>query len=180
MHGQAKYVTVRGAVLGVAIIGLAGALAGCTSGGVRGGSSLTAKPSAANFTITIDATDPADKQIDVTPDEGDVWLQAVATPGSGDNRVVWKSSSSFSIKFVQVDDQSKSPSKKFGDEGNGWNDSVRDGSGYKYKLTLKNGSTSKKKSIQGAKYLVKIPAGCDDSSPGPSCLVLDPIIIVRY
>jgi hypothetical protein len=172
-------VTVRGAVFGVAIMGLAGVLAGCASGIVRDGTA-TVKPSAADFTIAIDATDPADKQIVIDPDEGDVWLQAVPAPRPGDNRVVWKSSSSFSIKFVQIDDQTKNPSKKFGDENNGWNDSVADGSDYKYTLKLKNGGTSKKKSIQGAKYLVKMPAGCDDSNPGPNCLVLDPIIIVRY
>lgn len=177
---QSQSSSARTIGFGLAVVGAVLAMTGCTSGGVRSDPSLTTSPSSAEFTIAIDATDPADKQVVVTPNEGDAWLVALASPGSDDNKVVWRSNVSFAIKFVQIDDQTKKPSKKFGDEGDGWNDAVADRNGYKYKLTLKNGAGTKKKSIQGAKYLVKSPAGCDDSTPGPDCVVLDPVFIVRY
>jgi hypothetical protein len=180
MTDKGMFKTVRGTVLGLACVSIAAMLAGCGHGMVRGGTNLTAKPSKADFDITIDATDPADKQIVVEPNEGDAWLEAVPSPGADDNRIVWKSSVSFSIKFVSIDDQSKDPKKGIGNEQNGWNNAVRDSSGYKYRLKLDDGKGNKKKTIRGVKYLVKSPAGCDDTNPGPNCVVLDPVIIVRY
>lgn len=172
--------TVRGAMFGVAIMGLAGVLAGCVTDGNKGETGTMAKPSAAEFEVKFDSSDPVETLIVVEPDEGDVWLEAVKVPKEGENRVIWKSKRSFAIKFVQIDDNDKSPSKKFGDEADGWNDASPVAGEYIYPLKLKNGEGKKKKSIQGAKYIVKSPAGCDEKSPGPNCLVLDPIIIVRY
>lgn len=180
MTEERMFKTARMAVLAIASVGVVAVLAGCANGSVRGGPALTSKPSNADFDITIDATDPADKQIVVSPNEGDAWLETVKTPRDGDNKIVWKSSLSFSIKFVSIDDQTKNPKKGIGDEKNGWNDAQADGNGYKLKVKLDDGSGNKKKTIRGVKYLVKSPAGCDDTNPGPSCLVLDPVIIVRY
>ena len=180
MTDKGMLLTARRVTAGLVCIGLTAAIAGCVCGGVRGGPDLADKPSSAEFEVAIDATVPADKRLVVTPNEGDAWIETVATPGTGDNRIVWKSSASFSIKFVQIDDQSRGLSRRLGDERDGWNDAVRDGSGYKYKLALDRGSGGRNKSIRGAKYLVKSPAGCDDRAPGPDCLMLDPVIIVRY
>lgn len=181
MSYQGKgYGFARAVGLGLAAMGVAAVVTGCVADGVGAGSNLTSKPSYADFNITIDATDPADRQIVVAPNEGDAWLEAVKEPGPDDNRIVWKSTASFSIKFVSIDDQTRNPRKGIGDEQNGWNDARPDGNGYLYRVSLDNGKGNRRKTIRGVKYLVKSPAGCDDTLPGPNCVVLDPVIIVRY
>ena len=73
MNEQGKYVTVRGAVLGIAIMGLAGALAGCTTSGGAIGTTATTN---AVFGITFDTNAPKDEAISVSPGEGDAWIHS--------------------------------------------------------------------------------------------------------
>lgn len=168
---------VRGVVLGLACVSLAGTLVGCTAGGLKGDPATTVNPSNAEFRITVDTSNAPGTEIMVGPNQGDASLEAVKTPVDKQNKIVWTSDRTFAIKFVQFDDPKKSPSKKFGDEKDEWNKS---GDDYAYTLTLKEGSGKPKKSIQGAKYIVKSPEDCDENSPGPNCFVLDPVLIVRY
>ena len=183
MNDQRKDSMVRVFALGLAGLCLAGMLAGCqttagttNSGGGSGSPSI--KKSNASFTVTDDANDST--TLAVEPDGGDAWLETDADATK--NYITWTSSRSFAVKFVQIDDQTKNTTKKLGDESNGWNKAKVDAAGttYTYKLKLDTGSGNRKKSIRGAKYLVKSPDNCDASSPGASCRVLDPVIIVRY
>jgi hypothetical protein len=186
MNDQGKASMIRGIALGLAGLGLAGLLAGCADrGGVKGdgggGHGLTTKPSMIAFQMTIDPAKPVDAQITFDKNDGDVWLDTV--PGNGDdkNRIIWTASSEFEILFAQIDDQSKEITKKLGKEDKGWNKSkVNPAGGHILNIQLDEGKGQSSKEIRGAKYIVRSPPNCDSTKPGPSCAVVDPIIIVRY
>jgi len=134
-----------------------------------------------DITFVADPGSPSVTEIVVSPNEGDVSLETVpVVPGQDKNWVTWTSERSFAIKFGPIDDTCTGPRKKFGNEKDGWNDSSPVGNKHVYTLKLNPGKGTKKKEILGAKYSVKSPAGCDAMQPGPNCLVLDPVIIVRY
>jgi len=172
-------------VISLGVAGLLGALAGCTTnnGGVE--PQIVTRPSTKALDITYVADPGAQPptKIVVSPNDGDVSLEAVpVVPGPEKNWVTWTSEGrSFSIKFGSCDGTSTEPRKKFGNENDGWNDSKPVGNDrHVYKLKLNPGNGSNKKEIVVGKYSVKSPAGCDEKHPGPNCLVLDPVIIVRY
>lgn len=172
--------TVRGVMLGVAMVVLIGAQSGCASHGVPGGTTFTPKPSSADFEITFDPGQPVDSAVKVEPNEGDAWLETVLSTATDKNRIVWTSDRDFAIKFVSIDDQTQ-PGKRLGNEKNGWNKAgPKEGGGYILELRLDQGKGKTKKEIRGVKYLVKSPSDCDAKNPGPNCMVLDPVIIVRF
>ena len=124
---------------------------------------------------------PPVTRIVVSPDDGDVSLEAVPdAPGQDKNWVTWTSDRAFAIKFGPIDETCTGPRKKLGNEKDGWNDSSPVGNKYVYTLKLNPGKGNSKKEILGAKYSVKSPAKCDETQSDPNCLVLDPVIIVRY
>jgi hypothetical protein len=167
--------------LGVAA--LLSALVGCAAQQAGGGPRSTTKPStmALDVTFVTDPGVPPITRIVVSPNDGDVSLEAVpAVPGQDKNWVTWTAERSFAIKFGPIDETCTGPRKKFGDEKDGWNDSKPVGDKHVYTLKLNPGRGNPKKEILGAKYSVKSPAGCDAEHPGANCVVLDPVIIVRY
>jgi hypothetical protein len=156
--------------IGLVLVCALGLVAGCATNPVH----VTGKPSSADFDIAfLPAGSATPTDMDIQPDGGDAFLEAVSAPGAKDNKVVWKSSKHFQIRFVQVDDQDKplKPGKELGNEGKDWNDAKQVGSdAWEYTLTLKEGSGRKQKETVAAKYLVKLV------SPE---VVFDPVIIVR-
>lgn len=175
--------TVRGAMFGVAIMGLAGVLAGCVTDGNKGETGTMAKPPSANFEIKPDTNDATSLLVD--PDDGDASLEVVEHPRGSDNKIVWHADFPFGIKFVQIDDPTKKPKKKFGpNQKDDWNTPICNANNTSCTLTLDldpKTSSGKNKEIRAAKYIVASPSGCSDADPIPAtCKHLDPIIIVRY
>jgi len=172
-------------VISLGVAGLLSTLVGCaTNNPDTGGPKGMTKPSTMSLEVTFvtDVGAPPITRIVVSPDDGDVSLEAVPE-GSGQDKnwVKWTSASrSFSIKFAPLDVPCASGKKKFGNENDCWNDSKKVGEKQVYKLKLNPGRGRNEKEILMAKYSVKSPAGCDEKNPGPNCLVLDPVIIVRY
>jgi hypothetical protein len=167
--------------LGVA--GLLSALVGCVANHAGGGPQIVTKPSTMSLDVTFvaDPGVPPSTGIVVSPDDGDVSLEAVIeVPGQDKNWVTWTSERAFAIKFGPLDENCTGPRKKFGNEKDGWNDSKPVGNKHVYTLKVNPGKGNPRKEILGAKYSVKSPAECDETRPGPNCLVLDPVIIVRY
>jgi len=171
-------------VISLGVAGLLSALVGCTTnnGGVE--PQIMTRPSTKALDITYVADPGAQPptKIVVSPNDGDVLLDAVPETPGRDNRdknwVTWTSDRSFAIFFGQFEDHKKKPDKKFGDEKDGWNKSYDNHGKQVYKLKLKPGKGTKE--IQGAKYTVISPAKCADTPLDPECLNLDPVIIVRY
>jgi len=171
-------------VINLGVAGLLSALVGCATPQASGGPKGTTRPSTMPLDVTF-VTDPGVPPITrivVSPYDGDVSIEAVPEgPGLDRNWVTWTSAShSFSIKFAPIGEPCIKGRKKFGDENDCWNDSKKVGDKQVYKLKLNPGRGTKDKEILVAKYSVKSPAGCDEKNPGPNCLVLDPVIIVRY
>jgi len=171
-------------VISLGVAGLLSALVGCAtppaSGGPKGTTRPSTKPLSITYVADLGAQPPT--KIVVSPDDGDVSIETVPEgPGSDRNWVTWTSDShSFSIKFAPINEPCITGRKKFGDENDCWNDSKAVGRKQVYTLRLNPGRGTKDKEILVAKYSVKSPAGCDEKHPGPNCLVLDPVIIVRY
>jgi hypothetical protein len=181
-----KFESMRRVVKGIALAGLLGLVAGCAGQPASGGGQVMTRPSTQDLDIDFVA-DPSTQpktRIVVRPMDGDVSLEAVVeAPGKDDpnkNRVIWTADRSFAILFRQIDDPTKIPSRKFGNETDGWNPSKPVGKKHVYRLKLSSGRGSGDKTIVGAKYFVKSPADCDESKGDPNCLVLDPVLIVRY
>ena len=146
-----------------------GLIAGCGSNPVH----VTGKPSSADFNIKFEPAGSATPtDIAITPNDGDVFLEAVKVPGDEDNTVVWTSDRHFQIWFVQVDDQDKplKSGKRLGNEKEYWNDSEEIDKQWVYTLRLTAGSGRKQKETVAAKYCVKLV------SPE---VTFDPVIIVR-
>jgi hypothetical protein len=185
MNDQGKASMVRGIALGLAGLGLAGLLAGCGgTGGVIDDPGVMAKPSNISFEITQDASDATLLLVD--PEDGDAFLEAVKVPGSDGNKIIWRANFDFGIKFVQIDDPTKKPKKKFGPrQDDGWNTPMCNSNktSCTLELALDPGTDNPKgkKEIRTAKYIVASPSGCTDTTPIPAtCKYQDPIIIVRY
>jgi hypothetical protein len=140
-------------------------LAGCVDRPIH----AMTKPSFADFSIAF-AGAPQPTSMSITPDEGDVWLQVVKTPGPKDNRVTWQSNQKFSIRFGQLDDPNEplKPGKRLGNEKQDWNDASEKNGAWEYTLTLSQGAGRGRETI-AAKYFVKhVDSG----------VVFDPVIIV--
>jgi hypothetical protein len=171
-------------VISLGVAGLLSALVGCVANHGGDGPKTMTRPSTMPLAIDYVADPGAQPpiRIAISPDDGDVSLEAVpVVPGQDKNWVTWTSASrSFSIKFGPVDDACTELRKKFGNEKDGWNDSQAVGNQQVYKLKLNPGKGTGKKELLVGKYSVKSPAGCDEKHPGPDCLVLDPVLIVRY
>jgi hypothetical protein len=170
-------------VISLGVAGLLSALAGCATHQASAGTANTTRPSTKSLDVeyVADPASPSLTAIVVSPDGGDVSLEAVpVAPGQDKNWVTWTSERSFAIKFGPLDESCTGPRKKFGNEKDGWNDSKTVDNRHVYTLRLNPGNGNPRKEILGAKYSVKSPAGCDETRPGPNCLVLDPVIIVRY
>lgn len=153
--------------LGLTLVCMLGVLAGCACDPVR----VTGKPSSAKFTIKFEpgrVTPPTGMII--TPDDGDVFLRVVNTPGPDDNKVVWQSDQNFRIRFVQIDNQTQPllPGKELGNEKKDWNEASNRNGVWTYTLNLRQGS-GKGREVVGAKYLVE---------HADSRTVFDPVIIV--
>ncbi len=184
MNTSVKIESMVRVVISLGMAGLLGALVGCTTNNGGGEPQIMTRPStkALDVTFVTDPGVPPINRIVVSPDDGDVSLEAVPeVPGQDKNWVTWTSTSrSFSIKFSPIDVPCASGKKKFGNENDCWNDSKKVGGKQVYTLKLNPGHGRNEKEILMAKYSVKSPAGCDEKHPGPDCLVLDPVIIVRY
>ena len=183
MNTPVKIESMVRVVINLGVAGLLSALVGCATPQASGGPKGTTRPSTMSLDVTFvaDPASPSLTEIVVSPNEGDVSLEAVpVAPGQDKNWVTWTSERSFAIKFGPLDDSCTGPRKKFGNEKDGWNDSKPVGDKHVYTLKLNPGKGNSRKEILGAKYSVKSPAGCDEKYPGSSCLVLDPVIIVRY
>jgi hypothetical protein len=170
-------------VVNLGVAGLLSVMVGCATHQASGGSASMAKPSTMSLDVAFvaDPTSPSRTAIVVSPNEGDVSLEAVPVmPGQDKNWVTWTSERAFAIKFGPIDESCTGPRKKLGNEKDGWNDSKPVGNKHVYTLKLNPGKGNSRKEILGAKYSVKSPAGCDETQPGPNCVVLDPVIIVRY
>lgn len=186
MNTPVKFESMRRVLPGVALAGLLSLVAGCAGQPASGGGQVMTRPSTQDLDIDFVAgpgTNPRTRIV-VSPLDGDVSLEAVVeAPGENDpnkNRVTWTADRSFAILFRQIDDPTRKLSRKFGDETDDWNQSKPVGRKHVYKLKLNSGSGREDKTILGAKYFVKSPADCDETKGDPNCLVLDPIIIVRY
>jgi hypothetical protein len=179
---------VRGWAFGLVAVGMVAGLAGCkTAGGEQdggGGPKPMVRPSFASFAITKSAIDPG--LLVVSPDDGDAWLETLPRERTHKdeqiNGVVWTYTESFDIKFVQIDDPDKSPTRKFGPtQQNGWTAArCEQGKPCVFDLPLYKGNGKSKKEIRGAKYMVRSPSDCDHRNPGAGCAFLDPVLIVRY
>lgn len=155
-------------VMGLALACLLGALTGCVTDPAR----ATAKPSYATFQIDFQPTDSARPTgMIITPNDGDVFLQVVKSPSHDDNKVIWRSSQNFRVKFVQVDDQTQplKPGRELGDEKKDWNEATKKHGAWEYTLNLKQGSGSARETV-AAKYFVE---------HYDSKAVFDPVIIVN-
>jgi len=155
--------------IGLVLVCVLGLLAGCGSNPVH----AQGKPSYADFDIEFRPKDSAvPREISITPNDGDAFLDAVVTTNANYNRITWKSARHFQIRFAQVDDQDKPlrPGKELGDEKQDWNDSTKVGDAWVYTLRLKAGSGKKQKETVAAKYFVK------HVSPE---VIFDPVLIVR-
>jgi hypothetical protein len=155
--------------LGLTLACVIGVLSGCAGEPpVR----VTGKPSHATFKIEFqpDRVTPPTGMI-ITPDDGDVFLRVVRSPGPDDNKVVWQSEQNFRIRFVQIDDQTQPlrPGKELGNEKKDWNEASQRNGVWNYTLNLRQGSGNGKE-VVGAKYLVE---------HADSSTVFDPVIIVE-
>jgi hypothetical protein len=152
---------------GFALACIAVTLAGCAGQSIK----TQSTPSYAAFEITFQPDPPVQPtDIVIDPNDGNAILQVVKTPGPDDNKIVWQSKQKFSIKFVQICDQSQPlpAGKELGDEKKNWNEAKEKDGVWQYKLNLKQGSGHGKETV-GAKYLVKHVA---------SGVTIDPVIIV--
>jgi hypothetical protein len=154
--------------LGLTLVCVIGVLSGCVNEPAR----VTGKPSHATFQIEFqpDGATPPTGMI-ITPDDGDVFLRVVRSPGPDDNKVVWQSDQHFRIRFVQIDDQTQPllPGKELGNEKKDWNEASKKNDVWNYTLNLRPGSGNGKETV-GAKYLVE---------HADSRTVFDPVIIVE-
>jgi hypothetical protein len=153
--------------LGLTLACVIGVLSGCADNLAC----LNGKPSNVKFEITFQPDGVAKPAgMVITPDDGDVFLRVVRSPGPDDNKVVWQSAQNFRIKFVQIDDQTQPlrPGKELGNEKKDWNDASNKKGVWEYTLNLKQGNGHTKETV-AAKYLVE---------HADSGTVFDPVIIV--